>query len=635
MSFLDPLALLGGLIAIPIILLYMLRLRRREVLVSSTFLWQQLLEDKEANTPWQRLRRNLLLLLQLIIVALLVLALARPFVTVPSFTGGQTAVLIDASASMNATDSEDGRTRFELAVEQARELVGTLGIGDQMMIIRVGAVPQVLVPFTESIVPLHEALDGIEAGNDGADWVSALTLAAGSSDSPDLRIIIISDGGIGEAASLPPIPGELVYLPVGISDNNLAITALATRELQDRPPQLFAQVTNYGGQDVEADIVLRIDGQLSAAEPIQVAAHSSVSLTLDDVLPPDFTTVEATLVNFSNADYLALDNSASAVHEGQTSRTVLVMTEGNLFLEQVLRSMPGIQAFQGNIEAGLPTRAFDLYIFDRWLPPALPEGDIFFINPPATTPLFTVGDVVGNTQNIIIKPNDPRTAFLDFSDVNILQFQQVQDSGWADVLISADGGPLLLAGVEDGRQVAVLTFALHESDLPLRVAWPVMMANLLQWFTPSNLIETPNGLAIGQALAIQPPVEADTIQIIAPDDTVYNLPVERETVIFDETFTAGIYQLRAMRAGEVLVEQPFSVNLFDEGESNIAPVMSELQIGEATVESTVEEEQGELEFWSYLAFFALLIMLVEWYLHHRRLRLPVAPLPTERKRATT
>ncbi|MBL8165950.1 MAG: BatA domain-containing protein, partial [Anaerolineae bacterium] len=84
MSFLTPLALLGALLAIPIILLYMLRLRRREVVVSSTFLWQQIVRDNEANTPWQRLRRNLLLLLQLIILALLVLALARPFITVPA-----------------------------------------------------------------------------------------------------------------------------------------------------------------------------------------------------------------------------------------------------------------------------------------------------------------------------------------------------------------------------------------------------------------------------------------------------------------------------------------------------------------------------------------------------------------------
>ncbi|HLU10946.1 MAG TPA: BatA domain-containing protein, partial [Oceanobacillus sp.] len=103
MSFLAPLAFLGALLAIPIILLYMLRLRRREVVVSSTFLWQQILRDREANTPWQRLRRNLLLFLQLLILAALVLGLARPYVIVPAVSAGQIAVLLDASASMNAT----------------------------------------------------------------------------------------------------------------------------------------------------------------------------------------------------------------------------------------------------------------------------------------------------------------------------------------------------------------------------------------------------------------------------------------------------------------------------------------------------------------------------------------------------
>ena len=58
MQLLTPLALLGGLLAIPIVLLYMLRLRRREVVISSTFLWQQIMQDNEANTPWQRLKRN-------------------------------------------------------------------------------------------------------------------------------------------------------------------------------------------------------------------------------------------------------------------------------------------------------------------------------------------------------------------------------------------------------------------------------------------------------------------------------------------------------------------------------------------------------------------------------------------------
>src|SRR5205085_3608932 len=98
MSFLAPLALALGLLAVPIIVLYMLKLRRREVEVSSTILWQLLMRDREANAPWQRLRRNLLLMLQLLLLIALVLALARPFWRVPTVASGTLVVLLDGSA---------------------------------------------------------------------------------------------------------------------------------------------------------------------------------------------------------------------------------------------------------------------------------------------------------------------------------------------------------------------------------------------------------------------------------------------------------------------------------------------------------------------------------------------------------
>src|SRR5881398_2244234 len=141
MSFLTPLALALGALAGPVIVLYMLRLRRREVQVSSTLLWQQILRDREANAPWQRLRRNLLLLLQLLILAALVIALARPFVEVPTVTTGRIALLIDASASMNATDVQP--SRFEAARQQALSIVDTLSEQDSLAVIRVAEAPDV------------------------------------------------------------------------------------------------------------------------------------------------------------------------------------------------------------------------------------------------------------------------------------------------------------------------------------------------------------------------------------------------------------------------------------------------------------------------------------------------------------
>ena len=156
MSFLAPLSLILAALAIPIVLLYMLRLRRRDTEVSSTYLWRQILRDKEANAPWQRLRRNLLLFLQLLILALLVLALMRPFMEIPTVTTGRIVLLLDASASMNATDVAP--SRFGAAQQEALEIASALSAQDSMTVIRVADVPEVLASSTNDTTMLRSAI---------------------------------------------------------------------------------------------------------------------------------------------------------------------------------------------------------------------------------------------------------------------------------------------------------------------------------------------------------------------------------------------------------------------------------------------------------------------------------------------
>ena len=192
MSFLAPVAFAALAIAIPILLLYMLRLRRREVLISSTFLWRQVVQDTEANTPWQRLRRNLLLFLQLLILLLLVLALARPFITVPTISAGKIALLVDASASMTATDVA-GESRFSAAIEGARQIVNNMNPQDIISLIRVADIAEPLTSYTADKNELRRALENMTASNGSADWDTALTLAAaGAAGAENFSIVMIS-----------------------------------------------------------------------------------------------------------------------------------------------------------------------------------------------------------------------------------------------------------------------------------------------------------------------------------------------------------------------------------------------------------------------------------------------------------
>lgn len=639
MSFLTPLALIAGALAIPIILLYMLRLRRREVTVSSTFLWQQILQDREANTPWQKLRRNLLLFLQLLILALLVLALARPYVIVPAVSAGEIALLLDASASMNASDSADG-TRFDEAKRLALDMVNTMNAGDLMTVIRVAEAPEVLSPYTSDQTALRAAIQNAQPSHASADWNAALTLAAaGAAGSADFNAVIISDGGgmlnpTDSTVQLPAIPGDLQYLPVGRSGANVAITALATRALPGQPPQLFAQVTNYGDSEARVIFNLRVDGALFAADEYTIPADGTLPLALD-ALPETFMTIQAGVTlptDASTTDYLPDDNTAWAVNATVGGRRALILTEGNLFIEQGLRSLPGVQAFRGDINRGLPVEPFDLYVFDGWLPPALPDADMLIINPPRSTALFAVGGVSEQTQSPRVRRDDPRMTFVDFSTVNILRFKQVSAS-WAEPLISADGGALLLAGEQNGRQIAIVTFDLRDSDLPLQITYPILMSALLDWFTPPRVVNAPDGVRVGDTLPITPPLDADAANITYPDGTTRALSFQSpQPAAFTDTREPGLYTVTALAGVEVVSAGAFAVNVFDAGESRIAPRES-IRLGDTLVTTAVEAEIGQREFWSWLALGALLVLLIEWIAYHRRMTAPTLFKPLARRSA--
>ncbi|MCY4526075.1 MAG: VWA domain-containing protein, partial [Anaerolineaceae bacterium] len=594
MQLLTPLALAGALLALPILLLYMLRLRRQELEVPSIMLWQQLLQDTEANTPWQRLRRNLLLLLQLLILAALVLALARPFITVPAAGSGQIVLLLDASASMNASDVEAG-TRFRAAQDEARAAVAALGANDRVTLIRVAEQPQLLLAASNDPLALQAAIDSARPGMGSADWPAAPPLALGGmAQADDYSLVIISDGGLGDPALLPELPDKVTWLPVGRASDNLAITALATRRRAGQPAQLFTRVTNYGARDSEVVLSLKVDGELVASAYHEVQAGADLPLVVD-ALPASFRQIEASLtipLASQIPDHLELDNRAWALVEGGSGSRVLLFSPGNRFIEEVLRSLPGVDAFRGDLSAGLPREAYDLTILDRWQPEQLPAGDLLFINPRRDNALFTVGEEQEFALDIRVTPGDARTRFVDLDDVSVQRWTPV-DAPWAQTLVEADGSPLLLAGEVDGRQVAIFTFDVHRSDLALQIAWPVLMANLLDWFAPPGLLSARASMAVGDALQLRPPPDAEGLRVRLPDGTLQDLSLARRPLLFAETQQPGIYTIEVLVGGAVTRSQSFAVNLFDPAESDILP-REMLFFGQSALAPGAREEQGQL-----------------------------------------
>src|SRR5690606_5986704 len=162
----------------------------------------------------------------------------------------------------------------------------------------------------------------------------------------------------------------------------------------------------------------------------------------------------------------------------------------------------------------------------------------------------------------------------------ILAFNEISNVDWATPLVSAAGGPLVLAGAVDGRQVAIFSFDIHNSDLPLQITGPVRMSDLMEWFSAQNVVSIPNGLTVGDG-------------------------------------QVGLYTLEIVENGAVTQRQSFAVNLFDPQESAISPQAS-VQIGQMTVMPGEQEEIGQMEFWPLIALLALIILLVEWYVYQQR-----------------
>lgn len=614
MSFLTPFFLLLGLLAVPIIILYMLRLRRREVLVSSTLLWQKLLRDREANAPWQKLRRNLLLFLQLLILAALVLALARPFIPVPSVVSGSVVVLLDASASMQATDVAPNR--FDVAKQEIENLIADLGGNSQMTIIRVGKTPTVLTPATNDRNLLRQALTNAQPDPAVADWSAAFALATGAAQGfRNARIVIVSDGGL--PPNLPPLPVTSLYLPVGESGENVAISALATRDTE-AGIQLFASVTNEGLVDRTALLSIELDGTLFDSQRVAVAGQSSSNLTWN--LPAQTAVIRAH-ISENDADNLALDDVAWAVHEGGISNRALLVTEGNLFLEQVFGVLPGVETFKSTPENDLTAEPFDLYIFDGVaLPNPPPSTDMLVINPPADSAgLLTRTGVFSDTTAVRLT-NSSLLQFVEWGTVNVRQAQNIT-APWAETLVQAEGGPLLLAGEQNGRRVAIIPFDLRDSDLPLQIAFPILMANITGWLSPGRAFDAPTGLQPGDPVPIAPGAGTTAVTILKPDGTQWLAEVGEDDLFFTETDRLGLYEV-ALRSPSG--DQPagsFAVNLFAPGESAISPAAS-IQIGQTTVETAVAEDVGQREFWPWLLAVALIVLVAEWWVHHRGARLP-------------
>jgi hypothetical protein len=145
MTFLAPWAT-WFLAGVPVIvLLYLLKLKRRPIMVSTLLFWERVMQENRRRALFQKLRHLLSLLLHLLIFLLIVAALSKPAFDRRVRAGSSVVLVVDTRARMQAV--EEGGTRFERALAEARRYIHEAGAGRQLALLTASATPNVVVPF--------------------------------------------------------------------------------------------------------------------------------------------------------------------------------------------------------------------------------------------------------------------------------------------------------------------------------------------------------------------------------------------------------------------------------------------------------------------------------------------------------
>jgi Ca-activated chloride channel homolog len=582
-------AALWALAAVPVLIaLYLLRVRRREHLVSSVLLWTRSAPSWTAFRPSRRVERSILLLLQIVAAAGLALALAQPSLLGWAAGGGDVVLVLDASLSMRARDVAP--TRFDRARAEARDVMARPGPGRRAALLLAAAHPMVLVPPTDDRGRLRAALAAAEPWDVAGDVRDAVTLAAQLAPGPRRQILVWTDAA---RAPVPSLPGVTARVLGTASDNTGIVAFRVVRETEGA--SALVRVANFGGRPVTAPLRVARDGAPVYAAAVAVGPGESRTVVFP--VPAEGGVLRAHL---DVRDALPDDKSAAALLDPAPLPSVLLVGPGDPPLERLLRVAPVARAAATRDADPGAWRGYDVVILDGVPTGPVPPGRYLAIG---TVP----PDLPANPSGIVNAPEfamwdqrDPILRFVDFTGVEVRRaLRLAPESGR---VLAAGPSPLVWAYDGGGLRAIVIAFALADSDLPRHVAFPVLLANSLAWLGGDAA-----DLRAGQTFDMPAAGAAEAV-LVSPDgrrltvrarDGVFSLPLPR----------AGIYRVMTPDG-----ERSLSVALGSDAAGIIAPGAA----NHAESGAVAMQTAARLAVWPWFVLLVSAAALGEWALATRR-----------------
>jgi len=655
MNWLSPLtALYAAAATVPLfLLLYFLKLKRQNRVVPSTLLWKRAVQDLQVNAPFQRLRHNILLLIQFLMLLAVLAALAGPVLSLHSMKTERYVLLIDNSASMNATDVEP--SRLEYAKEQATVFVTSLAEGSffsvkrqppQVMIITINDNAKVVCNFTSDKEQLLNAIEQIRPNDGGTNLGQGLTLARAYCQTPDpeannrsaeqaAKLFLFSDGGIRDMQNLKMAENEMVYHAIGTSSDNVAITSMKARRSFENAEQVnvFAMLTNYGDSAVTTDLELSINSDLKAVKAITIPGRSVDSLTKKEKygqisIDFDISSLEDGVIELRQPkkDSLPADDVAWAVISAPRGISVLLVTNGNRVLESALQACRQINLFKCTPQEfskmdtemiGL-RKPYDVVVLDRHDGQKVARGCyLVFGKAPEGIGIETAGE---DENQIIIdyRAKHPVLNYVNMENLFVGKYYNMTLPRDAEILAEFDQSPAI-GLVQRGDSTFILAgFDIMESNWPFEPGFVMFVYNSIAYLAENA------GLVEKTELNVAEPV---ILQGFQPDtEGLFSGPgYKNEKIIVTES---GKLHLPIMeRIGLYRLEMPdseprvFAVNLLNREESDIRPQEQLTVTGQDIKASEIEIKRFNLPIWPYIIAAVLLLACVEWFVYNSKVRI--------------
>ncbi|MCG3134568.1 MAG: hypothetical protein HMLKMBBP_01882 [Planctomycetes bacterium] len=617
MSFLFPLgmAALGALA--PLVALYLLKQKRTEQVVPAAFLWTEAMEDLRASSLFQRFRAPLLFVLQAASVILCALAAAGASLDLDlGSKPRRLLVLLDRSASMQATDGGEGRTRFDAARDAALELVDGLRGEDEMMLVAFDRKSEVLQTFTTDGDRLRKVLAAVgprDLPTRPAQAVETAVSFARQGRAWDVEIIVLSDGCTPEA--LPHVPFPVRYAALGTSGDNQGIAAVEVSRQGGEDAQCFVRIENGHDAPAKRTAVLRRGAEVLDARVVEMEPGADATAVFE--LPSSPGTAEMS-VSLEGKDVLPADDRAHFLLRDEAPRTgFVVRAEPSVHFDpaKVQRLRPGLALVGVTLaeaEAALAAGTkVDFVCWDRTAPTRLWDvpAQMFIACLPPGAGLSDAG-VMEDPVIIDWHRTHLVTSRCQFDDVLVHEAMRVAGHERSLPLIESTGGPLALLVPVPGRDVLVVAFDPSRSNLWLKLSWPLFLANSMNHLLAGAARDgeeshLPTGTAV--TLDLRPPVA-----VTRPRGEPLTLAAESDDAAlppFAATDAGGIWRFRGADGRESLR----AFVLADADEIRCAP-RTELVTGSATVASDPSGFRRNALLRDPLLFAALGILLLEWAL---------------------